>query len=310
MPRRTLPLTLFIAAVLLVACGGTAGPVEDAAGPLTLTDDMGRDVTLPAEVERVISLAPSVTESLYAIGAGGQVVGRTEFDNYPPEVEALPVVGGFSTDQVNVETVVSLEPDVVLGGSDLQQPLEEAFDAAGVPFYIFNPETLDDVYGMLERLGQITGHEAGAQATIDDMQARIAAVQSAIADVPEDERPLVFYEVWDDPLLTAGPKTYIGEMLVLAGGVDIFADVQEPYAQVSAETVIERQPEVILGPDTHGEELTPEILASRPGWDDIPAVRNGAVYVLDGDIVSRSGPRMADAVELMADALYPDRFGE
>lgn len=310
MPRRTLPLTLFIAAVLLVACGGTAGPVEDAAGPLTLTDDMGRDVTLPAEVERVISLAPSVTESLYAIGAGGQVVGRTEFDNYPPEVEALPVVGGFSTDQVNVETVVSLEPDVVLGGSDLQQPLEEAFDAAGVPFYIFNPETLDDVYGMLERLGQITGHEAGAQATIDDMQARIAAVQSAIADVPEDERPLVFYEVWDDPLLTAGPKTYIGEMLVLAGGVDIFADVQEPYAQVSAETVIERQPEVILGPDTHGEELTPEILASRPGWDDIPAVRNGAVYVLNGDIVSRSGPRMADAVELMADALYPDRFGE
>jgi iron complex transport system substrate-binding protein len=271
---------------------------------------MGRDVTLPAEVERVISLAPSVTESLYAIGAGGQVVGRTEFDNYPPEVEALPVVGGFSTDQVNVETVVSLEPDVVLGGSDLQQPLEEAFDAAGVPFYIFNPETLDDVYGMLERLGQITGHEDGAQAAIDDMQARIAAVQAAIADVPEDERPLVFYEVWDDPLLTAGPSTYIGEMLVLAGGVDIFADVQEPYAQVSAETVIERQPEVILGPDTHGEALTPEILASRPGWDDIPAVRNDAVYVLDGDIVSRSGPRMADAVELMAAAMYPDRFGE
>jgi iron complex transport system substrate-binding protein len=303
-------MLLVATTVLMVACGGGSGSDEEApTGPLVLTDAVGREVTLPEKVERVVTLAPSVTESLYAIGAGEQVVGRTEFDNYPPEVEALPVVGGFSADQVNVETVVSLGSDVVLGGSDLQQPLAEAFEAAGVTFFVFNPETIDEIYQMLDLLGQITGHEDGAQAVIDDMQTRIAAVEEAIADVSEEERPTVFYEVWDEPLLTAGPTTYIGEMLVLAGGVDIFADLEKPYSQVSAETVIERQPEFILGPDTHGDALTPESLAARPGWETIPAVQNNAVVLMDGDIMSRSGPRVVEAIELMAAALYPDRFG-
>ena len=311
MPRRIISLTLLIAAAtLLAACASKPGAGQGVAEPLTLTDDLGREVTLPGQVERVVSLAPSVSESLYAIGAGGLVVGRTSYDNYPPEVLDVPEVGGFSADSVNVETVVSLEPDLVLGGSDLQEPLAEAFEAADLPFYIFNPASLNEVYAMLTTLGQITGHADDAQAVIDDMQARMAAVRETIADVPEGERPTVFFEVWDEPLMTAGPNTFTGEMIVLAGGVDIFADVSEPYAQVSAETVIERQPDVIMGPDTHGDALTVESLSQRPGWDTIPAVQNGAVYLLEGDVVSRSGPRIADAIELMAANLYPDRFGE
>lgn len=309
MLRRAISLTPLIAAILLAACGGS-GASQDAADTVTLTDDMGREVTLPARVERIVSLAPSVTESLYAIGAGDLVVGRTSYDNYPPEVLNVPEVGGFVVEEVNVETIVSLEPDVVMGSSSFQEPLSEALEAVGLPFYIFNPESLEEVYQTLSTMGQMTGHEEGAQAVIDDMQARIGAVQEAIADVPDDERPTVFYEVWDEPLRTAGPGTYIGEMIVLAGGVDIFAEVSEPYAQVSAETVIERQPDVILGPVTHSDALSPERIEARPGWDTIPAVQNGAVYLLDDDIVSRAGPRMADAVELIAASLYPDRFGE
>jgi len=308
--RRTISLTTFIAAAtLLAACGGS-GASQDAAETVTLTDDMGREVTLPARVERIVSLAPSVTESLYAIGAGDLVVGRTSYDNYPPEVLNVPEVGGFAIEEVNVETIVSLEPDVVMGGSNLQEPLSEAFEAVDVPFYVFNPESLDEVYQTLDTMGQMTGHEEGAQATIDDMQVRIEAVQEIIADVPNDERPAVFYEVWDEPLMTAGPGTFVGEMIVLAGGVDIFAEMSEPYAQVSAETVIERQPDVILGPVTHSDALSTESIEARPGWDTIPAVQNGAVYLLDDDVVSRAGPRMADAVELIAAKLYPDRFGE
>jgi iron complex transport system substrate-binding protein len=342
MPHRSTPLALLIlVTVLLVACGGQTPeeldeapppPAEDAvqeteaesepeeaavedqtepaAESLILTDALGREVTIPANVERVITLAPSVTESLYAIGAGDQVVGRTSFDTYPPEVLDVTEVGGFSADKVNIETVVSLEPDLVLGGSDLQEPLVEAFDASGVTFYIFNPESSEGIYEMLETMGQMTGHEDGAQAVIDDMQTRIAAVQDVIADVPEDERPTVFYEVWDEPLMTAGPETYIGEMLVLAGGVDIFADVEQPYSQISSEIVIERQPAVIMGPDTHGDALTIEGLTQRAGWETIPAVQNSRVYLFDGDVVSHAGPRMADAIELMAASLYPDRFGE
>lgn len=290
-------------ALVLSACAAPA-----ASGP-TLTDDMGREVAIPASVERVVSLAPSVTESLYAIGAGDKVVGRSSFDNYPPEVVDVPEIGGFVAEDFSVEAIVALEPDIVIGGSDLQAPLADALEAASVPFFVFHPATFEDVYHMIETLGTITGHADGAATVVDDMQTRLAAVEAVVSDVPADERPTVFYEVWDEPLITAGPNTFIGQMIVHAGGRDIFSDVPDQYPTISAEVVIERQPQVIFGPQTHAEALTIEAISVRPGWADLPAVANGAIYFLDDDTVSRNGPRIIDAVESMATYLYPDLFG-
>ena len=283
---------------------------EQTPTPLVLIDDLGREVTIPDNVGRIISLTPSVTESLFAIGAGDLVSGRSSFDNFPPEVIQLPEVGGMVADDISVETIVSLEPDLVIAGTDLQAPLVDAFEAVNIPIYFSMPQSLDDIYQTLTVFGQITGHEGGAQAVVVDMQARIAVVQDTLAQVSADQRPSVFYEIWDEPLITAGPATFIGQMLVVAGGVDIFADLDEPWAIVSSEAIIERQPQVIMGPQTHAQALSLDAVAARPGWDAIPAVQNGMIFFLDDDIVSRNGPRAVDAIELIAASLYPELFGE
>jgi iron complex transport system substrate-binding protein len=312
-------------ALVLVACAGQTAPTspttepeapilerqpvtEPTPEPITLSDGLGREVTLEGTPERIVSLAPSITEGLYAIGAGELLVGRTDFDNYPPQVEDLPSVGGFAAENISVETIVALEPDLVLGGATSHEALAEQLSASGIPLFIFDPVSIDDVYANLETMGRITDHQTDAQAVVQEMQARIQAVQDAVADVPEAERPAVFYEVWDEPLMTAGPNTFVSQMVELAGGVNVFADAAEDYPIISQEVVFERAPVVILGPTTHGETFGAEVVAARPGWDSLPAVQTGRVYVLDGDIVSRPGPRIAEGVELIAAALYPDRF--
>jgi iron complex transport system substrate-binding protein len=140
------------------------------------------------------------------------------------------------------------------------------------------------------------------------MKTRIAAVVDKVAGILENERLTVFWETFDEPLMTAGPSTFTGQMIELAGGANAFADLTEDYPQISAEEVIARNPAVILGSDSHGDKLTPEQVAARPGWDQIDAVQNGRIHLIDGNIVSRAGPRLADAVEAIAQALYPELF--
>ena len=312
MIRRTFALNILLVSVTLAlaACGGSLSGDSAAQEPETQTviDSLDREVTMPAQVERIVSLAPSVTESLYAIGAGDLLIGRSSFDDFPPEVLDVAEVGGFSANDISVETIVALEPDVVIAGSTLQEPLIDAFEAVGIPYFLSTPDGLDEVYEALAVFGQLTDHEDEAQAVVDDMQERVAAVDAIVSAIPDGERLTVFYEVWDEPLLTAGPGTFIGQMIVIAGGVDIFADVKVPWSEVSTESVIERQPQVILGPATHADGLSLEVLNARPGWDSIPAVQNGAVYLLEDNVISRSGPRVVDAIELIAASLYPDLF--
>jgi iron complex transport system substrate-binding protein len=164
------------------------------------------------------------------------------------------------------------------------------------------------VYANILLAGRITGHEGMAAQVIDDIKARIAAVVDEVAAIPESERLTVFWETFDEPLMTAGPSTFTGQMIDLAGGVNVFADLTEDYPQISAEEVIARNPSVILGSDSHGDKLTPEQVAARPGWDQVDAVQNGRIHLIDGNIVSRAGPRLADAVEAIAQALYPELF--
>jgi iron complex transport system substrate-binding protein len=129
-----------------------------------------------------------------------------------------------------------------------------------------------------------------------------------VAAIPAEARPTVYWEVYDDPLTTAGPATFIGQLIDLAGATSSFADASEEYPQVSAEAVFARDPQVILGPDSQGMKLSPDTIAQRPGWADVRAVRDGRIYLLDGDIVSRPGPRLADALEALVAVLYPESF--
>ena len=277
--------------------------------PLTAKDDLGREVSLAARPARIVSLAPAITEVLFAVGAGPQVVGVTEFCNYPPEAqEGREVVGGFSAESMSVEKIIALKPDLVFAEGAAHAPVTGALQAAGVQVFNFDPKDFAGIYANILAAGALTGNASQAGQVVAGMQARVAKVTAIAANIPLDQRVKVFYEVWDEPLMTAGPATFIGQVVEMAGGLNIFADVQEQYPTISAEAVVARAPQVIVGPSTHVDGLTVEKIAGRPGWASLPAVKEGRVAIVDGDIISRGGPRLADALEAVARAIYPERF--
>ena len=273
------------------------------------TDSIGREIVIDAPPARIVSLAPSITESLYAIGAGDLLVGRTDFCDYPEEATALPSVGGFDASTISVETVLALEPDLVIGGSIYQADLAESLSTAGIPVFIMEPQSVEEIMISLQMLGKVTNHAGDADALVADMQNRIAAVAQTVDAIPQDERPSVFYEVWADPYMTTSNQTYIGELIAMAGGVNIFADLKEDYPAISAEEIIAKDPQIILGPSNHADQLTGDAIAGREGWGNITAVKKQRIYIVDGNIISRTGPRVVDALEAIATSLYPDKFG-
>ena len=301
---RSVVILLTIAAVLVGSCVRATA----ASGfPLYLTDTLGRQVTVKALPQRIVSLAPSNTERLFAVGAWATVVGVTTADTYPPEVAALPKVGGFVPKSISIETIVSLKPDLVLAAGALQRPAIEALERLGIPVVaIEDPKNFDEVYAAITLVGRLTGHEQEASQVVQAMQTRLARVQQAVASLPQDKRVTVFYEVYDEPLMTAGPSTIIGQMVEMAGGVNVFADLPGRYPQVSSEEVVKRNPDCILGLKGHKLALTPTQIQQRPGWQHITAVQRQCIHLLDDDAVARSGPRLGEALETIAKALYPE----
>jgi iron complex transport system substrate-binding protein len=285
----------------------TAAPAA-AVFPLTVTDAVARSVTLKALPQRIVSLSPAATEMLFAAGAGNQVVGVTTYCNYPPEAATREKIGGYSAKTISVEKIVGLKPDLVVAESSTHADIIKALEPLGVTVLAIKSSTLNDVYANLDLLGRLTGHSDIATAAVSGMKATIKAVTDKVASIPQDKRVTVFWEIWDEPLMTAGPSSFPGQILELAGGKSIFADLSTDYPTVSAEDVIKRNPAVVMGPDTHADKLTNDIIGKRPGWEKVDAIVKGRVYLINGDTSSRSGPRLASALQDVAKALYPDLF--
>lgn len=311
-------IIIFLSLLWLAGCASTFStpapptlPPATAASsetwPLTVTDDLDRQITIEARPDRIVSLLPSNTEILFAVGAGPQVVGVTSYCNYPPEASSRPQIGGITNQAISVETIISLEPDLVLA-SGSQNEIIPILAETGLVVLALEPATFEDIQANILLVGQVTGHAGQAGKIVEDMRRRAKAVQAKVAAIPADERPTVFYEVWDEPLMTAGPRTYIGQMIDLAGGRNIFAGIEEDWPQVSAELIVDRNPAVILGPASHAEALAVEQIVSRPGWSSIAAVQNNRIYLLDSDMVSRPGPRLINILEEIARDLYPELF--
>jgi iron complex transport system substrate-binding protein len=274
--------------------------------PLQLTDALGRHVTLLTVPQRIVSLAPSNTERLFAVGAWPLVVGVTTTDTYPPDVATVRKVGGFVPKSISIETIVSLKPDLVLAAGEIQRPAIEALERLRIPVLAFeDPGSLDEVYAAITLVGQVTERTETARDVISAMRARVERVQKAVATLPLAQRLTVFYEIHDAPLLTAGSSTMIGQMLTMAGGINLFGDLSGRYPQVSAEEVVKRNPACVLGLAGHKLTLTPAQLRQRPGWERIRAVQRNCIHLLDDDTVARPGPRLAEALEAIVHALYP-----
>jgi len=286
----------------------TQKPTSVPAFPLTIPDGIGGEVTFVAAPARIVSLSPSNTEILFAVSAGSLVVGNTKYCDFPAEAQKLPKVGGFSAKSISVEAIVALKPDLVVASVPGQGPVIEALKQANIQVIAIKADSFDDVYANIKMVGKITGHDSEAVAVVDGMKTRVAAVAEKISGISLEKHPTVFWEVWDEPLMTAGPGTFISQMLKIAGSVNIFADVKENYPQVSAEEIVKRNPAFIMGPDSHGNKLVAKQLAARPGWDQIGAVKNNKIFLVDGNMSSRPGPRLVDALEAIAKALHPDLF--
>jgi iron complex transport system substrate-binding protein len=272
-----------------------------------MTDTLGRQVTIKALPQRIISLAPSNTERLFAVGAWQAVVGVTTVDTYPPEVATIRKVGGFVPKSMSIETIVSLKPDLILAAGELQRPTIEALERLSLTVVaIEDPGSFDEVYAAITLVGRLTGHGQAARRVVEEIQAHMERVRQAVATLPQEKRLTVFYEVYDAPLMTVGRSTILGQLLEMAGGINIFADLGGRYPQVSAEEIVKRNPSCILGHTGHQLALTPAQIGQRPGWNHITAVKGNCIRLLNGDIVARPGPRLAEALEAITRALYPD----
>jgi len=324
MLRKTLLLTLLIA--LLTACAPQTTPtvapvaptVAATESPVTAapteipakqyTDGLGREITLEATPQRIVSLAPSNTEILFAIGAGSQVVGRDEFSDYPAEAASIESIGG-SFGEYNVEAIVALEPDLVLAAEINTPELVKQLEDLGLTvFYLKNPITLEEMYVSLDIVGQLSGHDVTE--LIDSLEARVAAVDEKIA--PISARPTVFYEI--DATDAAKPYSYgpgtFGDLLIQrAGGANLvtLAGITDAYPQVSLEQIVAANPSVIvLGDSMWG--VTPESVLARAGWETLDAVKNNQIFAFDDNMVSRPGPRLVDGLEQLAKLLHPELF--
>jgi iron complex transport system substrate-binding protein len=280
---------------------------EPAAGDATITvnDRLGRSVSFTQAPQRIVSLTPSMTEVLFGVGAGDRIVGATSHCDYPAGAKEIPRVGGGTLESLNQELIVSLQPDLVLCKWDKYEPLLRNLERLNIPVLALGPESLAQLYDETRLLGAVIGNHSQAAAMIAAMQARVAAV---VDRIPEGDRPKVFYQVWDDPLTTAGGNSFIGELLNLAGAINLFDGSPIRYPKVNPEVVVAADPDVILAPASHATPVNIDSILSRPGWSEVRAIRRRRVHLLDRDTISRCGPRLVDALEEMVSLLYPDRF--
>lgn len=300
--------------VLLTACERVAVESEvPAAKPpaadnseVRLVDRLDREVRFTKIPTRIVSLSPSTTELLFALGLGSSIVGRTEHCNYPPEALEIAKVGSGTLEGISREAIVNLQPDLVLCKWDSHQPLIETFEKLGIPIVAFGPENIQDMFKEATWIGSITGHQTHAEQLIDRMSKRLERLKASVSKIEAKDRKRVFYQVWDAPLMTAGPTSFIGELLTTAGFNNVFSDLTNRYTRVSSEVLVERDPQIIFAPTTHSTEVKLESFANRPGWENVTAVREGKIFIINGDQVSRCGPRLLDAMEQMIRLGYPD----
>ncbi len=305
---RVLALCLVIILLSLLSSACAAPEEEKNVSAMEFTDQIGRTVTLEKVPERIISLAPSNTEILYALGLGDLVVGVTKFCDYPEEAKEKPSIGGFSTP--NLEEIVALSPDLVIATPRHEDEIIPQFEEKGITVLVLNPKTFDSILSAITLIGDVTENARAAQ-LVAEMESRIKAVTDRVSGLTEEEKPLVFYLTWHDPLKTSGSASLHNELIEKAGGRNIFADV-EGVQTIDLETLVSRNPQVMIagiGMGT-GEDKTLQYLLGESRLANTEAGKNGAIYGIDMDLTGRGGPRIVDGLEQFARCIHPEIFGQ
>ncbi len=295
----TFPALRIITAAVFLTCAAAWGY------PVTVTDTSGRSVRAETDPRRIRSLSPAILELLFAGRAGGQTPARTDFCTWPPEASRLPSVGGFDGKTFSLEKILSFRPDLVFLSAGMHDHLIQPLEKYGIPVYVSRTDTVGDIYTDITAAAALTGHAEEGKQTAAAVRGTVCDVQNTVAQsVPPAQRKTVYWEIWNSPYMTAGSGSFINSVIEAAGGINIFADIKQMYPAVSAESIIKRDPDVILVPS----DAPAADFGSRPGWKAIHAVRDGRIYRIDADTVSRPGPRIPEAVRMLSAILYPELF--
>lgn len=313
---------LFLSAYLAAACsgGGSEGGSSDGSAasdsgkttmekaessgyPLKITDDVGRKVTLGSKPNRIISFAPSVTETLFAVGAGNRVVGVTTSDDYPPEAKTIEAVGGYNGP--NVEKVISLDADLMILSFDSSTKAyaDDMQEKTGTKVIVINPKSLEGAISSIGTVADIVGESEKGQVVEERLNSELKQIEDQVAREP---KPTVFYEVWGDPLQTAGPGSFIDDAIKAAGGTNIAADTKQAYPQYSKEVLLRKNPDYYMVGVTSG--ITVEEISGRPGYSSLKAVEDDRVSVVDDNLIVRPGPRIVEGVREIAEEIHPKAF--
>jgi len=296
-------IMLLIACITILSLFGCADSqqnkeFEDTA-KIEVTDIKGSSIALDKIPQRIVSLSPSTTEILFALGAGDRVVGATNYCDYPEEAKKVEKIGDY--DEPNMELIRKVQPDVVLAGY-VKEETAEALEKMGIPVIITEAEDFDTIYHSIKLVGEITGTAAEAEAIVNGMKSKIAEIEEKTKD---KGKPRVFYLVWKDPLFTAGSKTFINDVIKAAGGINV-AEKVKGWANYSAEEMIKDNPDMLIAAlHSTDEGMTREDLSGDRLFSLLECVKQGRVYIMpDDNIISRPGPRIVQAIEDMSKVLH------
>ncbi|MEW9500881.1 ABC transporter substrate-binding protein [Jeotgalibacillus marinus] len=310
-------ISLLVALGLLAACGDpdteTGSDSEqsvETAFPVTITDATGEEVTIDEEPKAIVSMIPSNTEIVYALGLDEEIVGVSDFDNYPEEAEDVEKIGGM---EFNVEKIISLQPDVVLAhdsNSTQEDGLKQIEDAGITVVVIENATSFDQVYDTIDTIGKVTGKVTEAEQVIEDMQDGFAEIEEKAATVEEADRKKVLIAVSQMPdVYVAGNDTFMQEMLDLIQA-DNAAGEQDGFPMLAEEEIVRLNPDTVVVTSGYYEENLTQEWLTHGSFSDLTAVQNEDIQEVSSDPVNRSGPRLVEGAQELAEAIYPDIFSE
>jgi iron complex transport system substrate-binding protein len=287
---------------LLLVSACQSGPTPGT----SFTDDFGRNVEIKAVPERIISLAPSNTELVYALGLEDKLIGVTTYCNFPPAVKNKPKVADFS--KVDIEKIVSLQPDLVLAGNIHKDETIPALEKLNITVLGIDPESLDKIFADINLVGLMADRSREAANLIAALNKRAGEVTAKTEKLSATEKPRVFFLTWHDPLWTAGKDTLASDLINRAGGVNIAADLSD-HSQIDLETVIQRNPQIILVLSSMGAQSTSfEFIKTEPRFQATDALKNKRIFQVDTDIFGRTTPRAVDGLEQLARLIHPELF--
>ena len=291
-----------LATSLFAACAVSGSPTPPPSTAISVVDDAGRTVELPRAAHRIVSLSPSNTELVFAAGAGNLVVGVDDYSDFPTEAKSIEKVGGFA--KTNIEKVVSLAPDLVLATNIHEKAVMPELEARGLKVVLVQPKNVAAVLDSIKLVGKLTGHDRVAGDLASTLQTRLDAITSKLKSAKST--PRVYFEL-DVKMFTGGPGSFVDDMIARAGGQNIAGDAKTQWPQLSPETIVLKDPEVIIVVDM-GNINPVENVKARPGWQVISALKSGRVVKMNGDLTNRPGPRVVDGLEEMARLLQPELF--